>query len=85
MVCRDRNRLAIQSDILGAYSQWAFEICSAFQGTINHLETIRKAKNVFDIDSMQLIHTAKTMRDEGKFLNGSDVDVAPRLLHRCGL
>jgi methylenetetrahydrofolate reductase (NADPH) len=37
------------------------------------------AKNVFDIDSMQLIHTVKTMRDEGKFLNGQEIDVRPEL------
>jgi methylenetetrahydrofolate reductase (NADPH) len=41
----------------------------------NHPES----KNVFDLDSMQLIHLAKTMRDEGKFLNGEDIDERPRL------
>ena len=41
----------------------------------NHPE----AKNVFDIDSMQLIHTVKTMRDEGVFLNGQKIDMLPKL------
>ncbi len=78
MVCRDRNRLAIQSDILGVYSLGIRNmLCLSgdHQSFGNHPES----KNVFDIDSMQLIHTVKTMRDEGKFLNGSDVDVAPKL------
>ena len=34
---------------------------------------------VFDIDSMQLIHMVKTMRDEGKFANGDDIDEPPRM------
>ncbi|MEJ2587924.1 MAG: methylenetetrahydrofolate reductase, partial [Deltaproteobacteria bacterium] len=38
-----------------------------------------EAKNVFDIDSMQLIHTVKTMRDEGKFLSGKDIQGPPEL------
>jgi len=41
----------------------------------NHPES----KNVYDIDSMQLIALVKKMRDEGKFLNGEEIDVAPRL------
>jgi methylenetetrahydrofolate reductase (NADPH) len=78
MVCRDRNRLAIQSDILGIYSHGIKNmLCLSgdHQSFGNHPE----AKNVFDIDSMQLIHTAKTMRDEGTFLNGQQVDVPPKI------
>jgi methylenetetrahydrofolate reductase (NADPH) len=43
MVCRDRNRLAIQSDILGS-TPWAFETCSAFRATTSPSETIPRAK-----------------------------------------
>ncbi len=78
MVCRDRNRLAIQSDILGVYSHGIRNmLCLSgdHQSFGNHPE----AKNVFDIDSMQLIYTVKTMRDEGTFLNGQDIDVPPEL------
>ena len=78
MVCRDRNRLAIQSDILGVYSNGIRNmLCLSgdHQTFGNHPE----AKNVFDIDSMQLIHTVKTMRDDGKFINGQDIDVPPQL------
>jgi methylenetetrahydrofolate reductase (NADPH) len=41
----------------------------------NHPES----KNVFDLDSMQLIHLARQMRDDGKFLNGEDIDERPKL------
>jgi methylenetetrahydrofolate reductase (NADPH) len=78
MVCRDRNRLAIQSDILGIYSHGIRNmLCLSgdHQSFGNHPE----AKNVFDIDSMQLIHTVKTMRDQGQFLNGQEMDVPPKL------
>ena len=78
MVCRDRNRLAIQSDILGIYSHGIRNML-CLSGDHQKFGNHPEAKNVFDIDSMQLIHTAKTMRDEGKFLNGQDVDVRPEL------
>ena len=78
MVCRDRNRLAMQSDILGIYVHGIRNmLCLSgdHQKFGNHTES----KNVFDIDSMQLINMVKTMRDEGKFINGQDIDVPPRL------
>jgi methylenetetrahydrofolate reductase (NADPH) len=78
MVCRDRNRLAIQSDILGAYALGVRNmLCLSgdHQSFGNHPE----AKGVFDLDSMQLIALVKKMRDEGKFINGEDIDVPPKL------
>ena len=78
MVCRDRNRLAIQSDILGVYAMGVRNmlcISGDHQSFGNHPE----AKGVFDLDSMQLIALVKKMRDEGKFINGEDIDVPPRL------
>ena len=78
MVCRDRNRLAIQSDILGAYALGVRNmLCLSgdHQSFGNHPE----GKNVFDIDSMQLIALVKKMRDEGKFLNDEEIDVPPKL------
>jgi methylenetetrahydrofolate reductase (NADPH) len=78
MVCRDRNRLAIQSGILGIYAHGIRNML-CLSGDHQKFGNHPDAKNVFDIDSMQLIYTAKTMRDEGKFLNGQDLDVAPRL------
>ena len=78
MVCRDRNRLAITADILGAHALGIRNmLCLSgdHQTFGNHPE----AKNVHDIDSMQLINLVKTMRDEGKFLNGEDIDGPPEL------
>lgn len=78
MVCRDRNRLAIMSDILGAYALGIRNmLCLSgdHQTFGNHPE----AKNVHDIDSMQLIALVKKMRDEGKFLNDEDIDVPPKM------
>lgn len=78
MVCRDRNRLAIQSDILGIYTHGIRNmLCLSgdHQSFGNHPES----KNVFDIDSMQLINTVKTMRDEGLFMNGQEIDTPPKL------
>ncbi len=78
MVCRDRNRLAITSDILGA-SALGVRNMLCLSGDHQKFGNHPEAKNVFDIDSMQLIALAKKMRDEKKFLNEEDVDVAPKL------
>jgi methylenetetrahydrofolate reductase (NADPH) len=78
MVCRDRNRIAMQSDILGIHALGIRNmLCLSgdHQTFGNHPE----AKNVYDLDSMQLIALVKQMRDEGKFLNGEDIDGAPKL------
>ncbi|MGD8388506.1 MAG: methylenetetrahydrofolate reductase [Desulfobacteraceae bacterium] len=78
MVVRDRNRIAIQSDILGAAS---FDIHNilCLSGDHQAFGDCPKGQNVFDIDSMQLIQTARYMRDEGKFLGGDDIERPPRM------
>jgi len=78
MVCRDRNRLAMQADILGA-SALGIRNMLALSGDHQSFGDHPKSKGVFDIDSIQLIHMTKKMRDEGKFLGGDDIDVAPKL------
>jgi methylenetetrahydrofolate reductase (NADPH) len=78
MVCRDRNRIAIQSDILGAGALGINNIL-CLSGDHQSFGDHPKAKNVFDIDSIQLIHTVKMLRDEGKFLGGDDVKGKPAL------
>ncbi|MCP4666096.1 MAG: methylenetetrahydrofolate reductase [Deltaproteobacteria bacterium] len=78
MVCRDRNRLAIQSDILGVYAMGIRNML-CLSGDHQRFGNHPEAKNVFDIDSMQLIALVKKMRDEGKFLNDEEIDVPPRL------
>ena len=78
MVCRDRNRLAMQSDILGAYAMGVRNIL-CLSGDHMQFGDHPSAKGVFDIDSVQLISTIKKMRDEGKFLGGEPIDTPPRL------
>ena len=78
MVCRDRNRLAIRSDILGAHALGIRNmLCLSgdHQSFGNHPE----AKNVHDIDSIQLLALVKKMRDEKKFLNDEEIDGPPEL------
>ena len=78
MVCRDRNRLAIQADILGVYAMGIRNML-CLSGDHQRFGNHPESKNVYDIDSMQLIALVKKMRDEGKFLNEEEIDVAPRL------
>lgn len=78
MVCRDRNRLAMQSDILGVYVHGIRNML-CLSGDHQKFGNHPESKNVFDIDSMQLINMVKGMRDDGKFLNGQDMGVAPKL------
>ncbi len=72
MVCRDRNRIAIQSDVLGAVALGIGNIL-CLSGDHQKFGNHPTAKNVFDIDSIQLIQTLKNMRDEKKFLCGEEV------------
>jgi methylenetetrahydrofolate reductase (NADPH) len=72
MVVRDRNRIALQSDILGAIALGISNIL-CLSGDHQKFGNHPTAKGVFDIDSIQLIQMVKTMRDEKKFLCGEDV------------
>jgi 5,10-methylenetetrahydrofolate reductase len=72
IVCRDRNRIAIQSDVLGAIALGIGNIL-CLSGDHEQFGNHPAAKNVFDIDSIQLIQALKNMRDEKKFLNGEDI------------
>jgi methylenetetrahydrofolate reductase (NADPH) len=78
MVCRDRNRLALQADILGAYAHGIRNIL-CLSGDHCQFGDHPESKGVFDIDSMQLISMVKKMRDEKKFLSGGDLHEAPKL------
>ncbi len=78
LTCRDRNRLAMQADILGAYSLGVHNIL-CLSGDHQQFGDHPQAKGVFDIDSTQLISMVKKMRDEGKFQGGADIDEAPKL------
>jgi methylenetetrahydrofolate reductase (NADPH) len=78
MVTRDRNRIALQSDILGAAS---FDIHNilCLSGDHQSFGDCPTGQNVHDIDSMQLIQTVRLMRDEGKFLGGDDIKRPPEM------
>ena len=72
IVVRDRNRLAIQADVLGAIALGISNIL-CLSGDHQKFGNHPTAKGVFDIDSIQLIQTLKKMRDEKKFLSGDDI------------
>ncbi len=73
MTVRDRNRIAIQGDILGAAALGVKNLlCIA--GDHAKFGNEPGAKNVFDIDSMQLIKAVKDMRDENKFIGGEELE-----------
>ncbi|RLB18524.1 MAG: methylenetetrahydrofolate reductase, partial [Deltaproteobacteria bacterium] len=78
LVCRDRNRLAIMSDILGAYSLGIRNML-CLSGDHQKFGDHPNAKGVFDIDSIQLLGMVKRMRDEGRFLSGAEIEDPPRL------
>ena len=77
MTCRDRNRLAIQSDLLGAS---ALGIRNLLNLTGDHVKfgNHPQSKGVHDLDSMQLLQMVKNMRDNKTFQCGEEMDVEPR-------
>ena len=72
MVVRDRNRLALQSDVLGAVAHGIGNFL-CLSGDHQKFGNHPTARGVFDIDSTQLIQTLKIMRDKKKFLSGDDI------------
>jgi methylenetetrahydrofolate reductase (NADPH) len=78
MVTRDRNRIAIQSDILGAAAHGIRNML-CLSGDHQRFGDHANAKNVYDLDSVQLIQTVRRMRDEGTFLSGEPLDGLPEI------
>lgn len=78
MVCRDRNRLAMQGDILGA-SALGIRNMLCLSGDHQQFGDHPDAKGVFDIDSTQLIAMVRQMRDEGLFLSGGEIEHPPKM------
>jgi len=72
IVVRDRNRIAIQSEVLGAVALGIGNIL-CLSGDHQKFGNHPTAKGVFDIDSIQLIQTLKAMRDEKKFICGEEI------------
>jgi len=83
MVCRDRNRIAIQSDLLGA-SAMGMKNCLCLSGdhqiagSGGKLNGHPGAQNVYDVDSIQLISMVKGLRDESVQDSGDSIDEAAR-------
>jgi len=77
--CRDKNRIAIQGDILGGA---AMGVCNLLCLTGDGVQAgdHPQALPVFDLDSMTLLETARTLRDEHHFLSGRKISYAPRVL-----
>ena len=77
--CRDKNRIAIQGDILGGA---AMGVCNLLCLTGDGVQAGAhpQALPVFDLDSMTLLETARTLRDEHHLLNGRKITYAPRVL-----
>lgn len=78
MVARDRNRIAIQSDILGAAALGIRNVL-CLSGDHQTFGSEPGSCNVYDIDSIQMLGVLKGMRDDGKFAGGTDVDGKPPL------
>jgi methylenetetrahydrofolate reductase (NADPH) len=76
VACRDRNRIALQSDLLGA-SAMGIPNVLVMTGDHPRFGDHAGAKPVFDLDSVQLLWAARTMRDDGKLLSGRELDPAP--------
>ena len=76
--CRDRNRIAIQGDVLGAAAMGVANIlCLTGDGV--QAGDQPGAKPVFDLDSMSLLETVRIMRDNGKFLSGRKLTTPPQV------
>ena len=77
--CRDKNRIAIQGDILGGA---AMGVCNILCLTGDGVQAgdHPQALPVFDLDCMSLLATARTLRDEHRFLSGRKITSAPRVL-----
>lgn len=78
MTCRDRNRIALQMDALGAAAVGINNIL-VLSGDHMSFGNHSEAKGVYDIDSIQFIKILKDMRDEKRFQCGDEIDVEPRL------
>jgi methylenetetrahydrofolate reductase (NADPH) len=79
LTCRDRNRIALQSDLIAAAT---LGIPNVLLLTGDHpvFGDHPDAKPVFDLDSVQLVWTARTMRDDGLLLSGRPLDPRPGFL-----
>lgn len=78
MVTRDRNRLAMQADIIGAYTH-GINTMLCLSGDHHRFGDHPTAANVHDIDSIQFVQMVHKMREEGKFQGGADIENPPKM------
>jgi methylenetetrahydrofolate reductase (NADPH) len=78
MVTRDRNRIALQSDLFGAYALGIRNVL-CLTGDHHSFGNQREAVGVFDLDSIQLVKTVHDMRENGKIINGVDIQGPPKM------
>lgn len=76
--CRDRNRIAMQGDLLGAAALGVKNVLCLTGDDVTAGDQ-PEAKRVFDLDSMQLLRTAHIMCDQGVFLSGRKLTTPPQL------
>ena len=79
LTCRDRNRIALQSDLISAATLGVPNVL-LLSGDHPRFGDHPEAAPVYDLDCVQLIWTARTMRDEGTLLSGRSIDPAPDFL-----
>jgi methylenetetrahydrofolate reductase (NADPH) len=84
MVVRDRNRIALQSDVLGA-SAMGIRNLLCLSGDHQTFGDDPHAKNVHDIDSIQLLDLVRMLRDDGKFPSGKELKGKPTLFLGCAV
>lgn len=78
MTCRDRNRIALQSDLLGAAALGIKNVL-CISGDHQTFGNQREGKNVYDLDSIQELMVFRKMRDEGQVWGGDPLEEAPRV------
>lgn len=77
LACRDKNRLALQADVVGASLHGIENVCCLTGDDVTAGDE-PEARRVFDMDSTQLINVVRGL-SEGRYLSGRKVDPAPRL------
>jgi 5,10-methylenetetrahydrofolate reductase len=78
LACRDRNRIAIQGELLGAAALGIRNVLCLTGDDVSQGDH-PEAKPVFDLDAVSLLRVARTMRDRAAFTSGRKLDVPPNL------
>jgi methylenetetrahydrofolate reductase (NADPH) len=78
MVTRDRNRIALQSDLFGAYALGIRNVL-CLTGDHHSFGNQKEAVGVFDLDSIQLVKAVRDMREEGTIIGGAEIQSPPKM------